>query len=196
MTVHRRQSWLVRLAVLPLCLFLAACHIDMYDQPRYTANQPSEFFADGRAMRPPVPNAVAMGRFDPDSAIFTGRVNGELAAELPVELNANLLAEGEKLYNAYCQPCHGILGDGNGIIAQRGPIVVTTLHNDRLRTVQVGYFFDVITNGIGRMYGYGARIPAEDRWAVIAYVRALQLSQNANADTLTPEDLQQLEAGN
>jgi mono/diheme cytochrome c family protein len=122
-------------------------------------------------------------------------VNGELAVELPVELNADLLAKGEKLYSGYCQPCHGILGDGNGIIAQRGPITVPTLHSDRLRTVQVGYFFDVITNGIGRMYGYGARIPAEDRWAVIAYVRALQLSQNADVDTLTPEDVQQIEAG-
>jgi mono/diheme cytochrome c family protein len=195
MTAHRQRTWLVRLAALPLCLFLAACHVDMYDQPRYTANQPSDFFADGRAMRPPAPNTVAMGRFDPESAVFTGRVNGELAAELPVELNANLLAQGEKLYNAYCQPCHGILGDGNGIIAQRGPMAVPTLHSDRLRTVEVGYFFDVITNGVGRMYGYGARIPAEDRWAVIAYVRALQLSQNASVDALTPEDVQQIEAG-
>jgi mono/diheme cytochrome c family protein len=197
MTVQRRTPWLIRIAVfVPLCLFLAACHIDMYDQPRYTANQPSDFFADGRAMRPPVPNTVAMGRFDPDSALFTGRVNGELAAELPVELNANLLVKGEKLYNAYCQPCHGVLGDGNGIVAYRGDWAVPSLHSDRLRTVQVGYFFDVITNGVGTMYGYGARIPAEDRWAVIAYMRALQLSQNADVNLLTPADVQQVQGGN
>jgi mono/diheme cytochrome c family protein len=189
---QRPRLHLLRLAWLPLCLLLTACHVDMYDQPRYTANQPSEFFADGRAMRPPPANTVAMGSFDDQSAMFTGRLNGELAVELPMELTADLLERGQTRYNAFCAPCHGLTGEGNGVAAYRGGMPVPTLHNDRLRTVAIGYYFDVITNGINRMYSYANRIPAEDRWAVAAYVRALQLSQNANADDLNPEERQQL----
>lgn len=185
-------SGLARFAWLPLCFVLVACHVDMYDQPRYTANQPSEFFADGRAMRPPRENTVAMGSFDPESALYTGRVNGELATELPVELTADLLERGQTRYDAYCAPCHGLAGDGNGVIAYRGGIQVPSLHNDRLRTVAIGYYFDVITNGVNRMYSYANRIPPEDRWAVAAYVRALQLSQNANADDLSADERAQL----
>jgi mono/diheme cytochrome c family protein len=189
----RSASRLARLAWVPLCLVLVACHIDMYDQPKYTANQPSAFFQDGRSMRPPRENTVAMGSFAADSALTSGRVNGELATELPVELTAELLERGQTRYNAYCSPCHGLTGEGNGVIAYRGPIVVPGFHNDRLRTVAVGYFFDVMTNGLNRMYSYANRIPPEDRWAVAAYVRALQLSQNASADDLNAEDRTQLE---
>jgi hypothetical protein len=185
-------SRLARFAWLPLCLVLAACHIDMYDQPRYTANQPSEFFEDGRSMRPPVENTVAMGSFDPESSLYTGEVNGELATELPMELTAELLERGQTRYNAFCAPCHGIAGDGNGVVAYRGELDVPTLHNERLRTVAVGYYFDVITNGVNRMYSYANRIPPEDRWAVAAYVRALQLSQFADVENLTAEERQQL----
>lgn len=183
---------LARVVWLPLCFVLVACHIDMYDQAKYAPNQPSDFFQDGRAMQPPVENTVPMGSFDPDSALFTGRVDGELATELPVELTAELLERGETRFNAYCAPCHGIAGDGNGVIAYRGGIQVPTLHNDRLRTVAIGYYFDVITNGINRMYSYANRIPPEDRWAVVAYVRALQLSQYADVNDLTAEERQQL----
>lgn len=185
-------SRLARVAWLPLCLILVACHVDMYDQPRYTPNQPSEFFSDGRAMRPPVENTVAMGSFDPESALFTGRVNGELAVELPMELTAELLEHGRTRYDAFCAPCHGLTGDGNGVIAYRGDMQVPSLHEDRLRTVAVGYFFDVITNGVNRMYSYANRIPPEDRWAVAAYVRALQLSQYADVNALTDEERRQL----
>jgi mono/diheme cytochrome c family protein len=186
------------MAWLPLCLLLAACHIDMYDQPKYKSNQPSDFFQDGRAMRAPVANTVPINSFNPDSAFATGKVNGELASELPpeVKLDANLLARGQVVYNAYCLPCHGKVGDGNGVIAQRGPLVVTSLHEARLRSVAVGYIFDVITNGLNRMYPYGGRIPPADRWAVVAYVRALQLSQNADVNSLTPEERAKVEAGN
>ncbi len=187
-------SRLARLAWVPLCLLLAACHVDMYDQAKYTANQPSDFFQDGRAMRPPPANTVAMGSFDPESAMFTGRVGDELATELPMELTAELLERGQTRYDAYCAPCHGLAGNGDGVIAYRGPIVVPSLHNDRLRTVAIGYYFDVITNGVNRMYSYANRIPPEDRWAVAAYVRALQLSQNASPDDLTAEERAQLES--
>jgi mono/diheme cytochrome c family protein len=198
-TAPRRPiARLVRLAWLPFCLvFLAACHIDMYDQPKYKPNQPSSFFQDGRAMRPPVQNSVAMGSFNPSSPLQTGKVNGELVKELPPEitLDANLLARGRVVYSSFCAPCHGIAGDGNGVIANRGPLVVPSYHQDRLRTVAIGYLFDVATNGINRMYGYGARISVQDRWAAVAYIRALQLSQNADATTLTDEDRAKIEAG-
>lgn len=192
MSASRTFTRLARVAWLPLCLVLAACHVDMYDQPKYQPNQPSTFFEDGRAMRPPPENTVAMGSFDPNSALFTGRVNGELATELPMELTAELLERGQTRYDAFCAPCHGLAGDGNGVIAYRGPLQVPSLHQDRLRTVAIGYYFDVITNGINRMYSYAHRIPPEDRWAVAAYVRALQLSQYADVNDLTAEEQQQL----
>jgi mono/diheme cytochrome c family protein len=110
---------LVCLSWLPLLLILSACHIDMYDQPKYKSNQPSDFFQDGRAMRPPVPNTVAIGSFKPDSPLYTGKVNGQLATDLPpeIKLDANLLARGRVVFNAYCAPCHGLAGDGQGVIA-------------------------------------------------------------------------------
>jgi mono/diheme cytochrome c family protein len=194
---NRTIARLLRLSWLPLMLILSACHIDMYDQPKYKPNQPSDFFQDGRAMRAPVPNTVAIGAFKPDSSLYTGKVNGELTTDLPPEitLDANLLARGRVVFNAYCAPCHGIAGDGQGIIANRGPLVVPSYHTDRLRKIAIGYFFDVATNGINRMYSYGGRITAEDRWAVAAYIRALQLSQNADATTLPPDDQAKVEAG-
>lgn len=184
-----RLAWI---AWLPLCLLLAACHVDMYDQPRYQPNQTSAFFSDRRAMRPPVENTVPMGSFDPDSALLTGKMNGQLVTELPMELTAELLEHGQTRYNVYCAPCHGLAGDGRGVIAYRGPMQVPSLHQDRLRTVAIGYFFDVITNGINRMYSYAGRIPPEDRWAIAAYVRALQLSQYADVNDLTAEERRQL----
>ncbi|MBX0327404.1 cytochrome c [Oscillochloris sp. ZM17-4] len=194
---NRTISRIARLAWLPLLLILSACHIDMYDQAKYKPNQPSDFFQDGRAMRPPVPNTVSMGTFNPDSALLTGKLDGQLVTELPAEitLDANLLARGRAVFNSYCAPCHGLLGDGKGVIAARGPLVVPSYHNDRLRTVPVGYFFDVATNGINRMYGYGGRISPEDRWAVVAYIRALQLSQSTDVTSLSPEEQAQVEAG-
>jgi len=192
-TPKLNASRLARVAWLPLCLLLVACHVDMYDQPKYAPNQPSAFFEDGRAMRPPVENSVPIGSFQPDSALNTGKLNGELATELPMELTAALLERGQTRYNAYCAPCHGLGGDGNGVIAYRGGIQVPGFHNERLRTVAIGYYFDVITNGVNRMYSYANRIPPEDRWAVAAYVRALQLSQYADANELTAEERQQLE---
>lgn len=187
-----KLSRLSRIAWLPLVFVLSGCHIDMYDQAKYTPNQPSTFFEDGRAMRPPASNTVPMGSFDPNSALATGEVNGELATELPMELTAELLDRGQTRYNAFCAPCHGIAGDGNGVIAYRGGLQVPTLQNERLRTVAIGYYFDVITNGLNRMYSYANRIPAEDRWAVAAYVRALQLSQYTDVNDLSAEERQQL----
>jgi mono/diheme cytochrome c family protein len=195
-----RQSILarvVRLAWLPLCLVLVACHVDMYDQPKYKPNDVSNFFPDGRAMQPPPANTVPLNSYNPSSPLMTGRVEGQLAEQLPPEirLDAALLAHGQSRYNAFCAPCHGLVGDGQGVIAYRGPMTVPSLHQDRLRTVPIGYFFDVITNGIGRMYSYAARIPPEDRWAIAAYVRALQLSQNTDVALLSEAELERVKAG-
>ncbi|NJM07436.1 cytochrome c [Candidatus Gracilibacteria bacterium] len=188
-TRFSRYSWVA------LCLLLVACHTDMYSQPKYQPNDPSEFFEDGRANRPPVPNTVALGNYEADPAFLTGvDAAGELVSELPIELTMDLVQVGQVRYNSYCMPCHGLVGDGNGIIAQRGPIVVPSFHTDRLRSIQVGYLYDVITNGVGRMYSYGARVEPADRWAIVAYMRSLQLSQNGNFDDLTPEQQQSLES--
>lgn len=194
---RRTLARMARMAWLPLLLVLSACHIDMYDQPKYTPYQPSAFFQDGRAMRQPVPNTVSIGSYKPDSALYTGKLNGELVTELPKEItfDASLLARGQVVFNSFCAPCHGMLGDGKGVIAYRGPLVVPSYHTDRLRQMPIGYFFDVATNGINRMYGYGGRTTPEDRWAVAAYIRALQLSQNVDATSLTPEEQAQVEAG-
>lgn len=194
---RRTLARLARMAWLPLMLILSACHIDMYDQAKYTPYQPSAFFADGRAMRQPVLNTVSMGAYKPDSALYTGKLNGELVTELPPEItfDASLLARGQAVFDSYCAPCHGLLGDGTGVIAYRGPLVVPSYHTDRMRAMPIGYLFDVATNGINRMYGYGGRTTPEERWAVAAYIRALQLSQNADVGSLPPAEQAQVEAG-
>jgi mono/diheme cytochrome c family protein len=185
-----RYSWVL------VCLALVGCHLDMYDQHKYEPNDPSSFFEDGRANRPPVPNTVAVGQFQTDPAFLTGKnAAGDLINELPVELTMDLIETGQVRYNSYCMPCHGMSGDGQGMIARRGPLQVPTFHQDRLRTVEVGYLFDVITNGVNRMYPYGQRISPEDRWAIVAYMRALQLSQNATTDDVPAEELTRLESG-
>ncbi|MCU0492593.1 MAG: cytochrome c [Chloroflexaceae bacterium] len=190
---------LTRLIWLPgLCLVLAACHLDMYQQPKGYPNDPSTFFPDGRLNRPPVPNTVAIGQFQSDPHFLQGTLaDGSPATELPpnVKLDDRLLAYGRTRYEAFCMPCHGLVGDGQGIIAQRGPLTVPSLHQERLRTAPVGYFYGVITNGVGRMYGLASRVPPEDRWAIVAYVRALQLSQNASIDDVPPDQRGLIESG-
>ena len=195
-----RHYWLRRSGMyvgwLALCFFLVACHQDMYNQPKYTSYQPSDFFDDGRSSRPPVPNTVALGQFRTDSVYFTGRTaEGDFAVELPFPLTAEVMERGQTRYDAFCMPCHGVLGDGQGLIAQRGPLTVPSFHSQRLREASVGYYYDVITNGFGVMYSYAARIPVEDRWAITAYVRALQLSQNAPLADVDPAERANLEEG-
>lgn len=182
-----RLGWVV------LCLFLSACHLDMYDQPKHKTYTPSQFFTDGSSARPVVPNTVAVEQIQTDSALTTGRVNGNLITDLPTSIprTPELLKLGQTRFNTYCSPCHGLLGDGQGIIAVRGPLTVTSLQIQRLRDVEVGYIFEVMTNGLGRMYNYAARIPVAERWAVVAYVRALQLSQNATVDDIPPAERSQ-----
>lgn len=165
-----------------LALLLAACGNNMADQPRVGALQGSAFFADGSGARPPVEGTVSreVGAIDP--AFFTGLQDGALATELPFELSVELLQRGRQRYDIYCAVCHGYTGAGDGMTVTRGFPAPASFHAERLLAQPVGYFFNAATNGFGRMYPYASRIPAEDRWAISAYVKALQLSQNATAD--------------
>ncbi len=167
---------------------LAGCHDDMYNQPRYEPLERSDFFDDHRSSRSLVAGTVVYRAERTDDVLHTGRSDGELATDLPIELTAALLRRGQERYNIYCSVCHARTGDGNGMIVQRGYRQPPTLHSDRLRGVPVGHFFDVITNGFGAMPSYALQVPTEDRWAIAAYIRALQMSQYAGVDEL-PEDV-------
>jgi mono/diheme cytochrome c family protein len=163
---------------------------DMADQPKNRPLSPSEFFADGRSERPLVENTVARGSIANDELVVAKDSN---AFPLPVE--GKLLERGEERYSIFCSPCHGLQGDGNGVVALRGMKRPPTYHQDRLRQSPNGYFYDVITNGFGQMYGYSAQIPPRDRWAIIAYVRALQLSRNAKVAELPADVREKLSRG-
>ncbi|MFO7530958.1 MAG: cytochrome c [Candidatus Limnocylindrales bacterium] len=183
-TARSTRGRAARAAVLAagLALLLAACGNNMVDQPKLAAQQGSAFFADGSGARPPVEGTVsrAVGAIDP--AFFTGQQGGALATELPIELSVELLQRGQQRYDIYCAVCHGYTGAGDGMIVTRGFPAPTSFHAERLLAQPVGYFFNAATNGFGRMYPYASRIPAEDRWAISAYVKALQISQNGTQD--------------
>lgn len=167
-----------------MAIFLAGCHTDMWVQPKTTAQQEAEFFPDHSSARPLVPHTVARGFLREDDAFFTGAKNGKWITELPLPLTRDLLKRGFERFQIYCTPCHGRLGDGKGMIYQRGfapNVKVATYHTDRLRKMPIGHFYDVMTNGYGRMFSYASRIEPQDRWAIAAYVRVLQLSQHASA---------------
>ena len=183
------------LLLLPLLVMLASCRQDMHDQPKYEPFEASSFFADGRSVRPQVEGTIARGELVTDSHLATGRVDGELAKTFPFDVTAAVLERGRERYNIYCAPCHDQSGSGNGMIVQRGLRAPSSFHVERLRNETPGYFFDVITNGFGIMYDYSDRIVPEDRWAIVAYIRALQLSQNASVADATPEGRAALEGG-
>jgi mono/diheme cytochrome c family protein len=178
-----------------LCAFLlAACQNGMEDQPKYEPFESSTFFRDGTSARALVANTVARGQLRSDSHLYTGQVGGALATEFPFPITEEVLARGQERYNVYCTPCHGYAGYGDGIIVQRGLTPPPSFHTDRLRAVPVGHIFDVITNGFGVMYSYGDRIQPEDRWAIVAYIQALQLSQNATLDDVPSDQQDALQA--
>jgi hypothetical protein len=161
-------------------LLSAACRQDMQDQPKYKNLRGSAFFDDGRSARPVVEDTVARGFLDADARFRTGKENGNPISTLPVPLDRALLERGKGRYGIYCTPCHGLTGNGLGIVVQRGyRRPPPSFHIDRLRGAPVGYFFDVQTHGFGSMMDYAAQIPPGDRWAIAAYLRALQLSQRA-----------------
>ncbi len=189
-------------------LFLSGCRTDMWVQQRVEAQGNSEFYAIteqlvgpdgnlyGSGSRPTPPNTIARGKLiDPNDPLLTGKdARGNYLNTLPrgLKLTREFLDRGQEQYNVFCRPCHGMAGDGKGMIALRGqwPRMPASLVDARMQTMPLGYFYAVATNGFGIMYGYGKRMPPEDRWAIAAYVRVLQLSQNANFKDLPPEDQQ------
>lgn len=185
------------------CLLASGCGVrfDMQDQPRYKAYKQSDFFADGRASRDQPAGTVARGFLKDNKAFYTGKIDNPdpnvqvqtttdatgntLVSsfpndidEFPVPVTKALVDRGQERYNIFCIVCHGPVGNGDGMVVRRGFSPPPTYHDDRLRKAPVGHFFDVISNGWGKMNGYGAQIPAADRWAIVAYIRALQVSQN------------------
>jgi len=150
----------------------------MHDQPSYSPLEPSEFFADGMSARAPVEGTVARGQLRLDKHLYEGRVDGQFAESFPFAIDRAGLDRGHERFDVFCSACHGRVGDGAGMVAQRGFRRPPTLHDDRLRTVPPGYLYDVITNGFGAMWDYSAQVDVRDRWLIVAYLRALQLSQH------------------
>jgi mono/diheme cytochrome c family protein len=175
-------KWCPTVLLIAIALGVAGCRQDMHDAPRYEAFEASTTFADGRASRNLPVGTVARGWLREDEALYTGKVNGQLVDTFPFAISHDDLARGQQRFNVYCTPCHGRLGDGQGMVVQRGLRQAASYHQDRLRQERIGYFFDVITNGFGAMQGYAEQVPVRDRWLIAAYVRALQLSQNAKVD--------------
>lgn len=169
----------------------------MDHQPRYNPLQESGFFADQMASRPLVEGTVARGHLRTDKHFFTGKVDGKVAETLPSRIVDNwdarkLLLRGQERYAIHCSPCHGLVGNGEGMVVRRGFPKPPSYHIERLRTAPIGHFFDVPTNGFGRMSSYASQVPTEDRWAIAAYIRALQLSQAVPFAELPEKDQQQL----
>jgi mono/diheme cytochrome c family protein len=174
----RRASQLGILAVLCLAA-IGGCRQDMHNQPKYRPLRATGFFADGSSARPLVEGTVARGTLQEDAAFFTGKTGNVTVKELPVTVDEHLLSRGQDRYNVFCTPCHDAAGTGRGMVVQRGYRQPPSFHDERLRIADAGYFFDVMTNGFGAMPDYRTQLPARDRWAIVAYIRALQLSQHA-----------------
>ncbi len=171
----------------------AGCHQDMYDQVKYEPLEPSTFFADGISSRPLEPGVVPRGSLEENEVIATGRDGKEYVAQMPVPLSRELLTRGQERFTIYCTPCHGQAGYGDGMIVQRGFRRPPSYHTDTLRGIADGRIFDVVSNGFGSMPRFRDRIPAGDRWAIVAYVRTLQLSQSASPEDLTAAERTSLE---
>jgi len=173
---------------------LAGCRRDMFLQPSEKPLERSEFFRDNEMASRPLPaHTVARGQLDEDEAFYRGMIGTNLITQFPMPITREVLLRGQERFNIYCAPCHGRTGEGNGMIPQRGYPSPPSYHTDRLRTVPVGHFFDVITRGYGVMYPYANRVEPADRWAIAAYIRALQLSQDAKISDVPNADRAQLE---
>ena len=183
------------LCVLCGIFVLVGCRRDMQDQPKFRPYRRTDFFGDERSARPRVAGTIARGQLQEDSLLFSGKSGAAFADAFPVPVDEALLRRGRERYRIYCSPCHGLLGRGDGIVVRRGYRPPSSFHVDRLRAQPAGYFFDVISHGFGAMSDYAAQIPVKDRWAIVGYVRALQLSQNVPVAELAPDKRAELEKG-
>ena len=184
-----------------VCLGLAAvacvtgCRRDMFNQPYSKPLRKSDFFLDNQmASRPVVPYTVARGQLEADEAFYTGMVGSHLVEDFPFPVTRQALERGRERFEVYCAVCHGRTGEGNGMVVQRGFPPPPSYHIPRLRQAPVGHLFDVMTRGYGIMYSYASRVEPEDRWAIAAYIRALQLSHDATRADVPPSQRAQLEA--
>ena len=173
-------------------LLAAGCRRDMYDQPKYEAYDASTFFKDGSSSRMQVEGTVARGDLEADGLYYTGKADGKDADVFPFEVTREDLELGRERYLIYCSPCHGRAGDGRGMVVRRGFSPPPTFHSEYLRKKPVGHIYGVITHGYGAMYSYAARIPVRHRWAITAYIRAMQYSREASVDDLTPFEREKL----
>jgi mono/diheme cytochrome c family protein len=175
--------------VLAAAGFLAGCsRLDMQDQPKYKPQRPSDFFADGRSGRPELDGTIARGELHVDTAYYEGKdAAGKDIVAFPVAVDKAFIDRGQNRYDIYCAPCHGRLGNGLGMIVRRGFKQPPSYHIERLRNAPAGHFFDVITNGYGAMLNYSQQVQVRDRWAIVAYIRALQYSQEASVNDLSAE---------
>ena len=174
------------MAVGVLASVLAGCRQDMHDQPKFVPMRASDFYPDKRSERAYVEGTVPTGEFQDNSPLYTGTVGDAPIDYFPMQITAADMLRGQQRFNIYCTPCHGKVGDGNGMIVQRGFRQPPSFHIDRLRTSPPGHFFDVMTHGFGAMPDYAAQISPRDRWRIAAYVRALQLSQHATINDVPP----------
>jgi mono/diheme cytochrome c family protein len=188
-----RSSLCLRVSVaITLVLFAVACRQDMQDQPKYKPLAPSRFFSDGKSARQLVEGTVP---YSPEGKAISPAPDESKATTLPFALTPQVMDRGQGRFNIYCAPCHGRLGYGNGVVAQRGFLAPPSYHIDRLRQAPVGHFYDVMTNGFGAMSSYADKVAPRDRWAIAAYIRALQLSQHATINDATPGDRRKLQQG-
>lgn len=172
-------------------LALTGCHPDMWIQPKYKAQEKTEFFSDHMSSRLPVEGTVPFGERKDDEAFYRGYVNGSLVTEFPVTVDRKMVERGQERFDIFCRHCHGAVGDGTGMISERGFNVeqkIASYHTERLREMPVGHFFDVMTNGYGVMFPFADRISVEDRWAIASYIRVLQKSQFATEEEV-PDDM-------
>jgi hypothetical protein len=188
------QARSIKLFLVAAALFILSGCSNMETQGRYQPLQESAFFPDGRSARPPAPGALPFGIPEEDDVYFTGLTeDGMFVETMPVEISLEMLERGRERYDIFCAPCHGLDGYGQGMIVQRGFPAPQSFHIDRIRQAPDGHIYSAIANGFGRMFAYDYRIPPADRWAITAYVRVLQFSQQASMDQLPPDEQIEME---
>lgn len=176
---HTATIRLAGLSLLSALALITGCRQDMHDQPKFVPQRGTAFFADGRSARPQVEHTVARGQLREDAYFYTGLLNGKEQDQLPFPATPQVLERGQERYNVYCTPCHSRVGNGAGMIVQRGYKPAGNFHDAKRLAEPISHYFYVMTNGYGAMPDYSAQLTPADRWAVAAYIRALQLSQNA-----------------